>query len=140
MNWLQKASMKIFGIQNCNYLKQDSARLEQTAQDKRCPQSAENLCLSFASTEVPSRLKAFSISETSLPLLVKSAELGHIDNFDLSGLNSAMQRTDDLKAELSSKRAFLKELEVMHVLTFYPQKLKSSLLIPSQILAAPKTI
>ena len=61
----------------------------------------------------PSHLKQRSISENSVHILLLSTSgATFVDSFDLSALNFAIAKIEELKAQMQNKWAFLKELEV----------------------------
>uniref|UniRef100_A0A5K3FD75 PH domain-containing protein n=2 Tax=Mesocestoides corti TaxID=53468 RepID=A0A5K3FD75_MESCO len=108
LEWLQKASVRIFALQNRHYLKEGDVR--QTELSSLL--SASMPCLFDVATrgDTTSCLPQHAVSHSNIHLLIPSSKDSG-DNFDLSALNSALSKIDELKVQTKCKFGFLQELE-----------------------------
>lgn len=108
MEQLQKIALKIFGLQNCNYLKSDlPSRRPLTSR------SGSMIRLtSIPLDERPSLTQRHrSVSQNCVTSLTTGC-LDFADNFDLSALNYAVRKLNKISTKMELKWSFLQELEV----------------------------
>nr|CDS18680.1 Pleckstrin y [Echinococcus granulosus] len=106
LEWLQRVTVKIFGLQNCDYTKPTDSSLRRLT-----PMSMSMISLLTDSSGPRSLtgLKQRSVSETCLHLLTTD-RVDLADTFDLSALNTAIAKIDELESQMETKRTFLQEL------------------------------
>ncbi|KAL5106110.1 Spectrin beta chain erythrocytic [Taenia crassiceps] len=107
LEWLKRAAVKIFGLQIYDYKKLTNSPLQSSA--PRCVSTTSLLADPSEPGSLP-RLKQRSVSENYLQFLTTSG-VNCADTFDLSALNTAMVKINELKQQMQTKCSFLQELE-----------------------------
>ncbi|VDO05060.1 unnamed protein product [Rodentolepis nana] len=109
MEWLQKTSVKIFGHQSYNYLKGDLSPHPKAS--LTCPSGSMTQLTSEQLTDyLSSKQRRRSVSQNCVDYLSTGCR-DFAENFDLSALNSAICKLNEIKTKMGTKWAFLHELE-----------------------------
>uniref|UniRef100_A0A0V0J8D2 Uncharacterized protein n=1 Tax=Schistocephalus solidus TaxID=70667 RepID=A0A0V0J8D2_SCHSO len=106
MEWLGKASLKIFSIARSHHLGQKGTAFEILLDLNQEPHQAAQ---SFLRSRLSTSLKR-SASDTCV-IFLPEKPLDHSDKCDLSNISSSLSKVTDLNVQLNNKWIFFKELQ-----------------------------